>query len=804
MESKSSNLETEVNNFRHFSLRREYLSRRTNGNYGLPWLVLFSVIISASAETSSSAPDVTKAFPETETATRVVPKFTYPNPVTNLVVKAEVYNASRRLLQLVVSWNPPTAGRRPTGYNLHVAPTNTNIENCNMLSYYKHINDKNATNTSIPDYIDVVNDFWVSPGCTYKIVVESNPHDGKTNTSLKYTVPECIEDVCSCHHESWLPKPTDLLAHVIGPHSVNITWSFPPYRNIDTKTPINVTKFIIYFGHQVFKERRFYNMSPVGDLMYSGNRDFSSRHDLLIEPPSDLRPNVTYMAQVSAVDNRGCKGHSTNVTFTLPVSTSKETNQTSWVLVTVLPVLSFVVVSILAMAMVWQRCGGWIRRKLGEGRLQPIHSWRGVYKAVSIDSSTTRISRPFPTLQETNVIYVEKEIVDAKARGDADIFEVSYTRLDLGRQIGKGAFGRVYLARADAIAGIPGYTTVAVKKLKHKATPDEVDEFQLEIAMMKRVGRHPNVVTMLGCCTLKQPLCMIMEYVPCGDLLQYLRQLRVEYERRTGSALAITSTMHRPIPRYVDLQHPSTDSDASYVQPENHMTTTSTSRPSITETEWSLLSNDGPPLTPIELATRRLEYVLDPKELQSFAIQIARGMAHLEHKQITHRDLAARNVLIDENKTLKISDFGLSRSGIYINTKRKKVPLRWLSVEAMRDNLYSSKSDVWAYAIVLWEIGTLGGFPYPTISDMDLLSFLLEGKRLEKPDNCSDELYSLMLQCWSHSSDMRPSFEEIVKHLNSIMCRKRVYVDFTTLKPDYNFPPTEQQPQVPPNVKPTK
>lgn len=72
------------------------------------------------------------------------------------------------------------------------------------------------------------------------------------------------------------------------------------------------------------------------------------------------------------------------------------------------------------------------------------------------------------------------------------------------------------------------------------------------------------------------------------------------------------------------------------------------------------------------------------------------------------RDLAARNVLIDEYRTLKISDFGLSRKGIYINTKTKKVPWRWLSIEAMRDNLYSTKSDVWAFAIVLWEIGTLG------------------------------------------------------------------------------------------------
>jgi serine/threonine protein kinase len=76
------------------------------------------------------------------------------------------------------------------------------------------------------------------------------------------------------------------------------------------------------------------------------------------------------------------------------------------------------------------------------------------------------------------------------------------------------------------------------------------------IAMMKRVGRHPNVVTMLGCCTLKQPYYMIMEYVPCGDLLHYLRQLRVEYEHCIEGAQAAFNTTQRFSPRYIGHQIP--------------------------------------------------------------------------------------------------------------------------------------------------------------------------------------------------------------------------------------------------------
>ncbi|XP_075237846.1 fibroblast growth factor receptor 1-like [Lycorma delicatula] len=438
---------------------------------------------------------------------------------------------------------------------------------------------------------------------------------------------------------------------------------------------------------------------------------------------------------------------------------------------TVLPTMACVGVICTAGILAWKKSlfGLNNRRYHGElsGRVRHVTNFRPTYKSLSVyGTSTSRMI--LPSLQERNILYVEKEIEDAKAKGEADNFEISYSRIILGKEIGKGAFGRVFLAQAEAIGNLPGFTTVAVKKLKYKATPDELEEFQAEIAMMKKVGRHPNIVNIIGCCTISQPYCMLMEYIPCGDLLQYLRQLRHQVKRPLPSVSSKTN---------ISSSSRSSES-SSYVEPDNGTLTS------------SLFSSENPLLNEFP----KLEYVLDPRELQSFAFQIANGMSHLESKHITHRDLAARNILVDKNKTLKISDFGLSRTGIYVNTKHKKVPLRWLSIEAMRDSLYSSKSDVWAFGIVLWEIGTLGGFPYPTVVDYELLNYLLQGNRLEKPANCSDELYSLMIHCWSHSADARPTFQQLVTCLDTSISNKRVYVNFDDLQNYIILPPTEQQP----------
>ena len=68
---------------------------------------------------------------------------------------------------------------------------------------------------------------------------------------------------------------------------------------------------------------------------------------------------------------------------------------------------------------------------------------------------------------------------------------------------------------------------------------------------------------------------------------------------------------------------------------------------------------------------------------------------YLSNMSVVHRDLACRNILVDKDKMLKIADFGLSREGeMYISKTTGQVPLRWMSVETIRDRVFTTKSDV--------------------------------------------------------------------------------------------------------------
>ncbi|GBP21668.1 Tyrosine-protein kinase BTK [Eumeta japonica] len=152
------------------------------------------------------------------------------------------------------------------------------------------------------------------------------------------------------------------------------------------------------------------------------------------------------------------------------------------------------------------------------------------------------------------------------------------------------------------------------------------------------------------------------------------------------------------------------------------------------------------------------------------------------------QDLAARNILVDGAGVLKVADFGLSRSGVYVHSRARPVPLRWLAPEAIVHSQYSSATDVWAYAVLLWEIATLGGFPYAELSNYQVPPFLSGGGRLPKPARASQRLYELMVTCWNDDPSKRPTFELLVAKLKA---QQKLYVDldnvFTNPDEDYSI-----------------
>ncbi|XP_038068352.1 uncharacterized protein LOC119737808 [Patiria miniata] len=163
------------------------------------------------------------------------------------------------------------------------------------------------------------------------------------------------------------------------------------------------------------------------------------------------------------------------------------------------------------------------------------------------------------------------------------------------------------------------------------------------------------------------------------------------------------------------------------------------------------------------------EGALSSDQLIKFALDVAKGMKHLSTSGVIHRDLASRNILLGEQLVAKVSDFGLSRGqDIYVQTSMPRISTRWLAIESLLDRTYTTQSDVWSFGILLWEIASIGGTPYPTIATKSLADQLKEGYRLTKPANCDDQMYSLMLRCWEEDPSNRPSFSDLIRILSKM------------------------------------
>ncbi|XP_076873224.1 platelet-derived growth factor receptor alpha isoform X2 [Brachyhypopomus gauderio] len=378
--------------------------------------------------------------------------------------------------------------------------------------------------------------------------------------------------------------------------------------------------------------------------------------------------------------------------------------------------------------------------------------------------------------------------------------------LVLGRVLGSGAFGKVVEGTAYGLSRSQQVMKVAVKMLKPTARSSEKQALMSELKIMTHLGPHLNIVNLLGACTKSGPIYIITEYCFYGDLVNYLHKNREgflsRHPEKTKKDLDIfginpadensrsyvilsfeekgdymdmkqaESMQYVPMLERTDTDKYSDLQRENYDHPPSHL---------LSETEVEkLLSDDSEGLTTMDLL--------------NFTYQVARGMEFLASKNCVHRDLAARNVLLSQGKIVKICDFGLARDIMHDNNYVSKgstfLPVKWMAPESIFDNLYTTLSDVWSYGILLWEIFSLGGTPYPgMVVDSSFYNKIKSGYRMAKPEHASNDVYELMGKCWNNEPEKRPSFRSLSETVAALLPSgyKRSYerVNSAFLKSDH-------------------
>lgn len=347
----------------------------------------------------------------------------------------------------------------------------------------------------------------------------------------------------------------------------------------------------------------------------------------------------------------------------------------------------------------------------------------------------------FPLLHPVSDMH-RKRLRDLKQKG----WIVTRKELILGDRIGHGEFGEVMKATYHG-------DQVAVKIYKNTASKLAV---AYEASLMSNLS-HPNLVSFIG--LVYEPdeaVYLITEYLANGSLLAYLHS-------RTRDEVMQTTKLH-------------------------------------------------------------------------FSIDVCQGMVYLEERNLIHRDIAARNILLSgqaPNLVAKVADFGMARDlndPLNVDTVMEEkcseshephrtlvltsrgcskstsftagrstptaihdnaaIPLKWTAPEAVRDRLFTSKSDVWSFGILLWEIYSYGRIPYPRMLAHQVLKHIESGYRMKAPEGCPPNIYALMDQTWQIDPADRPSFSELLEKLLG-------QVGVTTPSTRLNAKPTCREPLIP-------
>ena len=170
-------------------------------------------------------------------------------------------------------------------------------------------------------------------------------------------------------------------------------------------------------------------------------------------------------------------------------------------------------------------------------------------------------------------------------------------------------------------------------------------------------------------------------------------------------------------------------------------------------------ANKEPPMLVLELCVRgdlkaflaaamQSSTTVMPGALLRFGREVAQALHFLEARNILHRDIAARNVLLTEDTTCKLADFGLARNVVKkeyyrLTAASAPIPVRWMAPEVLSHGMCSPAGERWSFGVLLWEIYSLGGQPcvgyHCTPPPPAAPSFLGSN------DSCSDTFMAIVL-----------------------------------------------------------
>ncbi|XP_065370249.1 fibroblast growth factor receptor homolog 1 [Calliphora vicina] len=391
-------------------------------------------------------------------------------------------------------------------------------------------------------------------------------------------------------------------------------------------------------------------------------------------------------------------------------------SQTLWEVVVATVIILMLLLLAIFIYYVWRKMK---HEKLLKQRIETVHQWTKkviVYKPASGDSSGSMDAMIMP------VVKIEKQRTTVLQSSNSEPvpfneyefpldshWEIPRNQLILGATLGEGAFGRVVMAEVNN-------AIVAVKMVKEGHTDDDIASLVREMEVMKIIGKHINIINLLGCCSQSGPLYVIVEFAPHGNLKDFLNK-------------------NRPGKEY--------DKEGNLTSPQHHLT------------EKHLIS------FAFQIA-RGMEYLASRRCI---------------HRDLAARNVLVSDDYVMKIADFGLAR-DIQDTDYYRKNTNGRLPIKWMAPESLQEKFYDSQSDVWSYGILLWEIMTFGAQPYPTImSAEELYSYLMSGQRMEKPAKCSLNIYMLMRQCWHFDGTARPTFTEIVENLDKLLLTNEDYLD---------------------------